>query len=195
IEKWQNVYAGTDATQIDSAGAKDTVTPQWRTFGGPKTGDSASIGVALCSPLLTLAGGMRTITLTLQFHADEFNKDNGIKAALEQKPFRFLLSAADKMVEVDAECKVGDGASLIVTINLDEQAPPVVPLSAGSAPQLPWPLLQMLLSDIVEDGKPVTKLYPPFRQLLLEKAKLQVSVRGVTELLPKSSSVAGLTSA
>jgi hypothetical protein len=182
IEKWQNVYAGADATRIDSGGAKDTVTPQWRTFGGPKAGDSATIGVALCSPLLMLAGGMRTITLTLQFRADEFNKDNGIKAALQQKPLRFLLSAADKMVEVDAECEVGDGASLIVTINLDEQAPPVVPLSAGSAPQLPWPLLQVLLSDIVEDGKPVTKLYPPFRQLLLEKAKLQVSVRGVTEL-------------
>ena len=181
-EKWQNVYAGADATQIDFGDAKDTITPQWRTFGGPKTGDSASIGFALCSPLLTLAGGMRTITLTLQFRADEFNRNNGIKAALERKPFRFLLSAADKMLEVDAECKVGDGPSLIVTINLDDQAPPVVPLSAGSGPQLPWPLLQMLLRDIVEDGKTVTKLYPPFSQLLLENAKLEISVRGVTEL-------------
>jgi hypothetical protein len=181
IEKWQNIYADADATRTDSSGAKETVTPQWRTFGGPKTGDSANIGFALCSPLLTLAGGMRTITLTLQFHADEFDRDHA-EAALKKKPFRFLLSAAEKMVEVDAECKLGDGASLIVTINLDDQASPVVPLSAGQGPQLPWPMLQMLLRDIVEDGTTVTKLYPAFRQLLLEKAKLEVNVRGITEL-------------
>jgi Baseplate J-like protein len=182
IEKWQNLYADVDATHADSGGAKDTVTPQWRTFGEPRRGDSANIGFALCSPLLSLAGGMRTITLRLQFHADQFNRDNRIKAALEKKPFLFLLSAAEKMVEVDAECTIGEGASLIVTIDLDDQAPAVVPLSAGNGPRLPWPLLQILLRDIVEDRETVTKLYPPFRQLLLEKAKLEVSIRGITEL-------------
>jgi hypothetical protein len=183
IEKWQNIYAGADATGTGSRGTKDTVTPQWRTFGGPKTGDSATIGFALCSPLLALADGTRTITLTLQFHADEFDRDR-IKAALEKKPFRFLLSAAEKMVEVDAECKVGDdGASLIVTINLDDQAPPIVTLSDGSGPQLPWPVLQMLLKDIVEQDGTVTKLYPLFQQLVLQKVKLEVNVSGITKLI------------
>ena len=184
IEEWQNIYAAPDATQVASSTAKDSVTPRWRTFGGPKKEDSGNVGFAVCSPLLALAEGARTITLKLQFRSDEFKSDQ-IRAALQkQTPFRFSLSTAGKMVEID-ESKANiivDGASLIATLNLDDQAPPLAPLSARPAPKLPWPVLQMLLKDIVEEGGTVTKLYPLFQQLVLEKVKLEVNVGGITQL-------------
>src|SRR5271166_1328647 len=162
VEKWQNIYAAPNATQVESGKAKDPVTPRWRTFGGTKKENSGNLGFAVSSPLLALAEGARTIILKLQFRSNEFKSDQ-IRAALEPEKelaFRFLVSAAGKMVEIEkSKAKINvDDANLTVTLNLDDQVPSMAPLSTGPA----WPVLQMLLKDIVEKGGTVTKLYPLF---------------------------------
>jgi len=211
IEKWDNLYAAADATQlkVQLEAERGESTPRWRTFGegfssrGEPQHTPGMIGFAIASPLLALAEGARTITLTLDFQLEHFDKES-IKLALQMpSPFRVLLSGEKEMVPVqDVTIKLLDAPltipgtatpyerALQITLTLDEQAPPVAPLTVAPLIQTPWPVLQILLTDIpatIPPGKtkptkgPV-KRYRPFQHLALSKIHLGVEAKHITTL-------------
>ncbi len=210
IDKWKNVYVAPDATQVqvqlNAEGGE--VTPRWRTFGEGYSTDGETlttpgdVGFAIASPLLALTEGKRTITLTLAFNEDRFDKDTISQAIQDPSPFRFLLSGEKGMVAVenvkmqvmDAAFELPDAAqpyqhALQITLSLDEQAAPVVPLPAGAGIQTPWPVLRIMLADIPQDAELDTgpiKRYRAFQLLTLEKVHLSVDVDGITKLTLQS---------
>jgi hypothetical protein len=205
VEKWNNLYAASDATQVQvtlpAEGA--LTTPRWRTFGN---GDSApqtstlpgKIGFAITSPLLLLAEGTRTITLTLGFREAGFDQASIALAIADQKAFQFLLSSEQEMVPLQTVSIQLLGAAstvtgaektyqhaLEVTLKLTAQAPPVAPLTVAPLIQTPWPILQMMLADIPDTIPPIggpVKRYQVFQSLALEKLTLRVVVTGLTTL-------------
>jgi hypothetical protein len=207
IEKWDNIYVAADATQVqvrlDAEGKAST--PRWRTFGEgyssqPGRTTPANIGFAIASPLLALAEGTRTITLTIAFREERFNKAD-IELALKAPwPFRFLLSSEKEMVTINdknVNLQLIDTAfslsgaekpyqhALQITLSLNEQAPAVAPLKIAPTIQTPWPVLQIMLDDIPDETTPIegsVKRYRAFQSLALEKVHLKVDVLGLTTL-------------
>lgn len=208
VEKWENLYLAPDASQVqvrlESEG--ETVTPRWRTFGEgyvpqengrPRT-TPGDIGFAIASPLLALAEGKRTITLTLAFAEERFDREtvgNAIKDAL---PFRFLLSTEKEMLPVaGADIQLLDDAftlpgaarpyqhALQITLRLDEQVPAIAPLATGAGIHSDWPVLQIMLADLPRAGDAPggpQKRYQAFQGLTLDKVHLKVEVSGLTSL-------------
>jgi hypothetical protein len=206
IEQWWNSYAATDATQVQARlGPPDAVaTPRWRTFGaGPTQPDQhvvpADVGFAIASPLLALAEGDRTITLTLTFDPDHFDLA-AIQALLNAAPplpLRFFLSAPDRMVEimpaeankpatiaVEAEAiqQPAQAGLLRLRLLLPAQAPPVAPLAPGSGISAAWPVLQVRLADAPDRHA----LYRAFQPLALQRVELKVEAAGLTQLTLQS---------
>ncbi len=201
IEKWDNLYAAADATQVqvrlDAEG--ETATPRWRTFGEGWSEENAQtvpgiIGFAIASPLLALAEGTRTITLTLGFREEKFDKASVENALKAPTPFQFFLSSQKEMVAVktvsmklmDAPFTVPGAEkpyqhALQITLSLGEQSAAVAPLTISPQIQTPWPVLQMLLADLPDDSGP-TKRYRAFQGLSLEKIFLRVDISGLTTL-------------
>jgi hypothetical protein len=218
IEGWENLYVAEDAAKVQvSLGLKaDQTTPRWRTFGDgarlDKTTASAKLGFAIASPLLALAEGTRTITVTLSFEKEGFDSTLLTSVLNETDshgnpiiPFHFLLSTEKKIVEVlpftdagsrpirvippDMSSVPGIPASypcaLQLTLSLSVQDPPIAPLATGSIFPTPWPVLQILLKDIEEgEGieKKLIKRYDAFRSLMVNKVHLQVKVDGLSGL-------------
>ncbi len=215
IEKWENVYVAADATQVlvQSGLEDEEATARWHTFGG--SGEeagmaSATVGLAVVSPVLALAEGTRTITLTLGFNEDHFDAAAIGETLAETIPFRFFLSTEKEMVEIadvtvvlyDAVGAPAEASSIQITeknsdewaerrydhalrvvLTLDAQAPPIAPLPADSGFRTPWPVLQLLLKDIeIEGEETVTKPYLAFQDLVLEHVHLKVEVSGITAL-------------
>lgn len=97
VERWDNVYAAEDATQVQvrTGVAGDDTTPRWRTFGEGWQADGtgrttpAAVGFAVASPLLALAEGVRTVQLTLWFAKEGFDR-----AAVEQALAPYQLTGA-----------------------------------------------------------------------------------------------------
>ena len=182
IEIWENCYAATDATklQVRLDLEEEVVTPRWKTFGGNLTTPAAT-GFAIASPLLALAEGTRTITLTLDFSADNFNV-NDINATLQEPfPFHFWLSTQKKMIEVApvSVAVANDTPILTIILTLDPQFPPVELWTVEPTIQTPWPILQILLADLAEKND---SIHRAFTSLLLEKVQLKVDVAGITQL-------------
>jgi hypothetical protein len=79
--EWRNLYAYEDATsQLDDA----ATSPRWKTFGGLPVADeqnppAPNLGFALRSPLLSLSQGTRTLTITLGFAAEGFDRNTFIR--------------------------------------------------------------------------------------------------------------------
>ncbi len=207
IEIWRNMYVAADATalQVPSGAPEDAATPHWRTFGdfvgdaqapvGASGGDAqprAAIGLAIASPILALAEGVREITVQLNFNETTFVRD-AIDKALAITPFRFFLSTRDKMVEVTPAGPIQPVESaatkqqaavhaLQVKLQLPQQLPPVEPLTAtpGSVtPITTWPILQIILADVPQNNDQIQRA---FQSLLLENVTLTVSVTGITQL-------------
>lgn len=211
IEKWSNLYATADATQVQvRVGAEgDSATPRWRTFGTGYSAEQAftapaKVGFAIASPLLALAEGRRIITLTLGFREEKFDRASVEQAIKAPYPFQFFLSSQKEMVAVktvsmkllEAPFTVPGAENpypraLQITLTLDEQSPPVTPLTISPFIQTPWPVLQMLLADLsdspdkpgdVKPKKAPIKRYRAFQSLMLEKMHLRVDVAGLTTL-------------
>jgi hypothetical protein len=196
IEQWQHIYAATDATQVlvQSDQPAEAATPRWRTFGAaPSLPDQtylvpAAAGFAIASPLLALAEGKRTISLKLGFAADHFD-ETAIKAALEHHPFRFFLSSQDGMIEViprlsedstpETVAIEANKDTLLITLRLNDQAPPVTPLTASDGIPTPWPVLQIALGDVANNGHIIYRAVQP---LVLQNVELRVEVAGITRL-------------
>jgi len=207
VETWENMYAAADAMalQVRIGLGEEASTPRWRTFGdlvgdsqapvGASGGDAqprAAIGLAIASPILALAEGVRTITLQLNFSEKPFDRA-AIDKTLAKIPFRFLLSTREKMLEVTpagplvpVESPATDKQAAIhglqVTLQLPQQMPPVEPLTATAGsllPVTPWPILQMMVADVPGYND---QIHRAFQSLLLERVTLGVSVTGITQL-------------
>jgi hypothetical protein len=217
IEKWNNIYVAADATQVQTvlAAEGESATPRWRTFGegyaeaqpdGKTRTIPGNIGFAIASPLLALAEGTRTITLTIAFDEKRYDKETMKLAIEDPSPFRFLLSSEKEMVEIrnvgatknvsiqllDAEFNLSGAEkpykrALQIKLTLNEQTPAIAPLTVQALIQTPWPVLQIMLADIPtprssggsEGG---VKRYRAFQNLMLEKLYLSVDVEGITTL-------------
>lgn len=188
---WQNLYAAPDATRLRSgAGAGDSASVHWRTFGGLNSrgqdgrADSAAIGFAVSSPLLLLGEGERKITLTLGFEKGNFDGsaiDNAFNK--NSKPFRILLSSGEESFQVEDKSDSPQPPEIRFELVLDKQKPAVTAPTAQGGIDSPWPVLQVLLADIVsDDGSTLSKHYRAFRSLVLEKVHLQVQVTGIAGL-------------
>ncbi len=205
IEKWENIYAAPDATQVlvqPNVGGEEDI-PRWFTFGkGYSANDKTActepgdIGFAIASPLLALAEGKRTITLTVGFGEKNFDT-TAIDAAISVNspfPFRALLSTEKEMTAVKqvtttrltTATNIPGAAStyqraLQFTISLDEQAPAIAPLRTSSGVLSPWPVLQIMLADLPpEEG--ALKRYAAFKSLVLEKIHIKTEVNGLAGL-------------
>jgi hypothetical protein len=210
-EEWRNLYPFADATTVGVTLSieQETDTSRWKTFGRvPLTVDTdtpplPSFGWALCSPLLSLSQGMRTVTLTLGFASEQFD-DQAIASVLALDPFQVQLSTEKGWVEPDVvTLKSGSYAALSrvtdppaaslkalqVEMTLNEQADPITPLpvDAGSL-HAPWPILRLLLRQIRQpEGRSADKgqyrtHYQPFKDLVLVRTQVKVKVTGLTEL-------------
>lgn len=210
-EEWRNLYPAADATTVGASLNVEhgTETSRWKTFGRYATDvntdkpPAATFGWALSSPLLFLAQGVRTITLTLGFAAEQFN-DAAIVAALSHNPFLLQLSTEEGWMTPDilvlksgpyaALSGIADGQTtqlraLQVQITLDEKVAPITRLSAeDSSLSVSWPVLQLLLRPVREaemgsgdTGRFITN-YQPFRALQLVRTHIKVEVKGLSEL-------------
>ncbi len=205
FESWDNVFAAPDATAVTTAAA-GSPTPRWRTFGdGPREDGAtvpASFGFMIASPLLALAEGVRTITLTLEFtKASALLQNAAVKAELAKAtlPFRFLLSTAKGPLEVvaaDTQITWTPGNAIAGTTSpapnlrfvllLGQEVPPIAPLSTGASTSATAPFLQVLPRDIPDPdhpGTPPKKHYDAFRLLVLAHVHLEVAVAGLTNVL------------
>ena len=210
-EEWLNLYAAADATavSVDLGIAADADNPRWRTFGQGQpivavgTPPPTEIGWALCSPLLALNEGERTITLTLGFEPDQFEQDEiaALFANDNEAPFRIELTTEKAWIEPDTmHITVGDyhklsGVTkagqdslsaiqmrLTVAANID----PITPLPTEDAQiSSEWPQLRLLLRQIWQEqngqpnwGRYITH-YQPFQNLILRQAHVQVAAAGL----------------
>lgn len=201
ITRWKNLYAAPDATCVHSRRAtddKDTL-PRWRTFGkGFDKSDPSpcahpgTMGFALASPLLSLAEGSRTVTLTLTFSKEHFDT-RAIKAALSgPSPFRVLLSSEKEMIPMEhTGVKILKGIpALEFSLTLSEQAPPVEPCTAAEGLASPFPVIRIMLADLLpekdETDAGPSKTYQAFRSLILKRIDLKVGCRGLKGLTLQS---------
>ncbi|MGZ8157294.1 MAG: baseplate J/gp47 family protein [Methylobacter sp.] len=183
---------------------EDSNAGHWHLFGQRQpqasTGKSqpppATLGWAISSPILNLAQGKRTVTLSLVFKAELFNSEK-IKALLVNKdepPFRIELSTPKGWVTVHSNFETGDFPSVLPekplkklcwTFTLDQSMPAIsaLPDADNSAIKAPWPILKLLLQPRWDTaGKCYVTDYSLFQVLLLEKVLLDVEVEGLSDL-------------
>ncbi len=209
-EEWRNLYPFADATTVGvTLGVEqETDTSRWKTFGRAQLTDKSdappppSFGWALCSPLLSLSEGIRTVTLTLGFTPELFN-DEAIASVLTQAPFQVQLSTEKGWVEpTTVTLKSGSYPdfsnvteplarslkALQCEMTLNEQVDPITPLPVEADDiHAPWPLLRLRLRPIPEeaestDEKRYRTPYQPFKDLVLVRTHVKVKVLGLTAL-------------
>ncbi len=210
-EEWRNLYSAADATTVGVTLSieQGTDTTRWKTFGRvPLIADKdipplPSFGWALCSPLLSLSQGVRTVTLTLGFAPEQFD-DRAIASVLALDPFEVQLSTEKGWVAPDmvtlksglyaalnsaTDSPTASLKALQFEMTLNEQVDPIAPLPVdASAIPVSWPVLRLLLRQIrqpeggaADEGQYRTH-YQPFKNLVLVRTQMKVKVTGLTEL-------------
>ncbi|HEY8037539.1 MAG TPA: baseplate J/gp47 family protein [Methylobacter sp.] len=154
-----------------------------------------TLGWAISSPVLCLAQGQRTVTLTLVFKAEQFNTKKISALLTDSQPFRIELSTEKGWLSVNnVTASIGDYLncppgtalkSLSWKFTFDESAAAISALADtdSSIIKTPWPMLRLLLQprwDAVD--KNYATDYPLFQSLSLEKVLLDVEVKGLTDL-------------
>ncbi|WP_437316200.1 baseplate J/gp47 family protein [Sorangium sp. So ce385] len=202
-ETWLNLHAAADATSVAAAPAGEAGLKQrrWKTFGKrlPEATEArpppAVIGWALCSPMLCLRQGTRTIVLTLGFRADRFDANQLIEL-LKQDPFGVELSTEKGWLALPAAATVGDYRELSkvsatleeplkaiqLTVSLGEDAAAIAPPSRDAAGiATPWPMLRLMLRPVWSaERKQYIAHYASFRDLTLAAVHVHVEVGGLT---------------
>ncbi|NER21530.1 MAG: hypothetical protein F6J96_12665 [Symploca sp. SIO1C2] len=190
-QKIRNIYART----IEAAAAgSETTAKRFKTF-QPRTlndsTDTASIGFAITSPLLHLEEGERVITLTLTCLEGTFNQDS----LGEEIPFEFYLSNSEEWIQLKAEAVEFNSEEeqdpqnpnqkipiLKFTLTLDALQPAITAPKASPAEiTSPYPVVKIVLKP-QEDPKNYrrkTIAYQEFKDLRIEKVKIEVDVQGV----------------
>ena len=194
-EEWLNLYASEDATaaQVDKVGD----TPRWRTFGlglGPLKGQAPAplLGWSIASPVFCLSQGKRTVTLTLVFQADHYDRAK-IEASLKTPPFQIEASTANGWLvpttvtiasiaypipnPTASPTAAGQLPALCFTLGFDVSAPPIAALPDAESR---WPLIRLLLRSLPQENAYVTP-YPLFQSLALERVLVQAKVEGLSD--------------
>lgn len=209
IARWKNLYIARDASQVIVPGfTEEEELPRWKTFGkvlnpeNPNDQTSVEVGelgFIFSSSALSLAEGIRTLTLTLTFEKESFEKANlepFLKELLqsineidatddEEYPFRIEVSTEKEWIFIDK----WDGFSMgektfIITLVLDEEIPPLAPLAEEVA-LYPFPALKFSLvreeitaSDDIQRRRP----YEFLKDLLIEEVQLDIRVEDIKNL-------------
>lgn len=197
---WLSLGAYDDTSKMIAPDSGDS--RRWYMFGQRQTQvitdqnqvPEAKIGWAISSPVLCLAQGKRTVTLTLVFKAEQFNAEK-INAVLAFHPFRIELTTAKGWLNVEgAAVSVGDYASNASSAALKQLSWKLVfdesdaAIGAATDPAIcaiktPWPVLRLMLLprwDAV--AKTYVTDYPLFQGLSLEKVLLAVEVNGLASV-------------
>lgn len=198
---WLSLSACSDTLTAKVPGSSDS--NRWYTFGQRQTQlltdqsqpPEPMLGWAISSPVLCLAEGQRTVTLTLVFKPEQFNTEKISALLTNNPPFRIELSTSKGWVNVqNSTVKVADYITNIPgkpfkTISwefaLDESVAAISALgdTENSGIKTSWPMLKLLLQSRWDaDNKNYVTDYPLFQCLLLEKVLLDVDVKGLTDL-------------
>jgi hypothetical protein len=210
--EWRNLYPNFDAR----ACTDDPASPRWKTFGQRPAGDPAlppppCLGWALSSPLLRLSEGQRTVTVTLGFAPESFDRGLllrglGLVEPLPANALRDALAAA-WVVELSGAKVWAQPTLLAVALAAGVQGDDYASLSGLPATDIRRPALQLrlaLTADAAAVAPPPgaaepqlrlrlrprwdarlaqwTTLAQPFEPLQLAAVRLQVVVQGLTQL-------------
>ncbi len=116
---------------------------------GDSHGKLLSQGWAVASPLLSLSGGHRTITLTMDWASDWPVSKEEINSS------QFFLSGKKKWLAVKLKSVVITNTSLIMTIELDANEPAIVAFEKNpDGYSSEWPLFKWLLSEQLDLTQP-----------------------------------------
>ena len=155
-----------------------------------------TLGWAISSPMLCLAQGQRTITLTLGFKPEAFNTEKITALLGHSQLFKIDVSTAKGWLAA-TNISVSMGVypnssatpplkSLCLTFSFDERTPALClfPTTDNTGIKTLWPQLRLILQPRWDDdSKNYLTDYPLFQSLLLEKVQLAVSVNGLSELM------------
>lgn len=198
---WLSLSACSDTSTAKAPGSNDS--SRWYMFGQRQAqtitdqskAPEPTLGWAISSPVLCLAQGQRTVTLTLVFKAEQFNTEKISALLTDSQPFRIELSTEKGWLNVNsATASAGDYLnsspgtalkSLSWKFTFDESAAAIanLPDTENSIIKSPWPMLRLLLQprwDAI--GKHYVTDYPLFQSLSLEKVLLDVEVKGLSDL-------------
>ena len=179
------IYAAPVSDSADGLGEpyKEDEDPSWTPFGrtqaieDERTMVDSKIGFAFASPLLLLSEGKRTVTLYLHYQ--------GTTEVPLQETLREAFIVSFSGPEAWTEPMVIDGkleqSILTLTVNISETAPPVVRYDAevlGERFDTKWPVMRVWLNTDL-DLYP----YPWLEKAMLDKARLEVKVEGMRNLI------------
>ena len=208
-EEWRNLYAFADATAaaVSLEIENDDQNARWKTFGhgqpvvAAETPPPPEFGFGLCSPILTLNEGKRTITLTLGFESEQFDAEK-IEALWQDEtpgPFRIEISTAEGWAAASqVEFAIGDYSALSSTDELEEplqalqfkltfpeDVPPLTPPDDQAQIASDHPVLRIMLRQIWQphgdsgvSGRYITQ-YRAFKDLVLKRARIKVEASGI----------------
>jgi hypothetical protein len=203
-----NLYPAPDASVLAVELGIEGELPRWRTFGmvtpGPEPPPPA-LGWAVSSPLLALAEGRRTITLTLGFRSGTIDGARLRELLAEKEPLRCELSTGDGWVEPetviedvpeDAAYKTyGEWTGLSgidranldavqITLRIGEEVAAIAaaPEDDPTRPASDWPVLRLMLRQLAEDDPEsrADDLYAQLRQVHLAAVHIAVEVNGLS---------------
>ncbi len=190
------IYSADVANSADGEG-KEFTTPgsEWAAFGSSQKGlgsqdrtmSDAAIGFGFCSPMLLLAEGTRTITLTIAFQAETGPE---IFSGNITNNVQIWLSGAKDWIQPSVFSAViqplgspTGPMSLVITVNLASTDPAVVPYAStlsGPVFNTPWPVLKVSLNS-------AAVLYTNLYDYRIASGTIDVAVNGIKNLVIQNS--------
>jgi hypothetical protein len=210
--EWRNLYPNADARTCTD----DPASPRWKTFGQRPPGDPAlppppCLGWALSSPLLRMSEGQRTVTMTLGFAPESFDRGLllrglGLVEPMAANALKDALAAA-WVIELSGVKAWVQPTLLAVALASGVQGDDYASLSGLPATDIRRPALQLRLAlgaDAAAVAPPPGAAEPqlrlrlrprwdsrlaqwttqaqPFEPLQLAALRLQVAVQGLAQL-------------
>lgn len=206
-EEWLNIYPNENAPSVRTSLGGTVELDCWKTFGQKlpealKVGSSPPpvLGWAVGSPLLSLSGGKRTITLTLGFLPGGFDRakiDPLFKTGAKDAPFQIEMSSAkgwivrepgsfnarsenySSLTGIKREGeKLDEQPALQFVFTLDSDIDPIEPPAKGAAGiESPWPVLRLMLRQIPADENGLSSFitqHSLFKNLILTHTHIKV---------------------
>ena len=201
ILRWKNLFIAENAEKvIVPTFEKDEKFPRWKTFGRPireeDPGDHkiiqvGDLGIMIASSALRLSEGKRTIRISWCFDKDHFDEgsiNNFLKANKVELPLQVWISTEKEWLPMLKESdqitiptieEESQFAEIIIELKLNEDIPPLAPISGENFPSL-WPAIRLTLNDVTDNHQ--SSSYDVFSKLMLEQVKLNIKVEGLQTL-------------
>lgn len=184
-EATQNILAAPVANSADGLGTafEDDEDTQWATFGDSATGETATLGFAITSPLLFLNEGERTIDIRFTFSDSSFNPlRNEVKALVMANTFRAQVTGAEGWIEgtlteyAGSESVGSNQIGFSIQLHATQEAVTAYDSTVHEDNfQTPWPLLKIILNG--------HSSYDYLYSLQLEQVSITVTATGVEDLM------------